>query len=768
MKKKLLLLLTLFMPVLSFSQIITGRITDASTNKTLTGANVVIIENNNGTITNADGFYKFKNIKQGTYNIEVSFMGYKTISKTINITEDKTYTLNFSIEATSIETKEVVITATKTQQNIENIPQRVYLISTNKIESNPMESADDLLKTISGTYISRSMGILSHKAIVSMRGLGGSEQSRVLILMDGVPINKSDGGSVNWNLMNLNQVAKVEVTKGPGSSLYGSNAMGGVINFISKKPTEKLAGQISSEYGTYNTIGTKMNISGRQGDDSNHGLYWDVNGFYRQSDGYNATPESERDSNDIKLNLQEYAVGTKLGYDFNKFNNIELKLDYYDDQRGTGVKIYDKDGSNFQHKTYSGSTNYNGELGKTKINAIAYYRDEPFYKLNESIKIKNGAISYQCYDVSSKRIDMGTLFNASHQIGNNNLITGGFDIKHGSVDGNDNYQTSTDVVTNKGKMNTFAFYIQDEINLFNDKTKIIAGLRYDLAKFYAGSYYITDGTNATSILTSLVNENLQEYTWSAISPKISAQYLFNKNFRTYISYSRGFRPAILDDLCRSGFIAGGFKKANPDLGAETLDNFEIGSDIHILNKIRISPTVYYSNGHNFMYYVSTGDSLMMGGHLKPVRIKQNISKVNISGAELDIVYNINDNFNIFANYTFANSQIADFDTTAGDFDLTDKYLTYVPKNQATGGITWKNKIINTNITYHFYDKQWTDDKNVSKIDAYSSVDIKFWKTFNKSFTASVNVQNLTDHTYIESHGNESLGRFITGQISYKF
>ena len=169
-----------------------------------------------------------------------------------------------------------------------------------------------------------------------------------------------------------------------------------------------------------------------------------------------------------------------------------------------------------------------------------------------------------------------------------------------------------------------------------------------------------------------------------------------------------------------------------------------------------------------MYFISTGDSLMMGGHLKPVRIKQNISKVNISGAELDVVYNINDNLNIFANYTFANSQIADFDTTAGDFDLTDKYLTYVPRNQAAGGITWKNRIINTNITYHFFDKQWTDDTNTNKIDAYSSVDIKFWKTFKKSFTVSINVQNLTDHTYIESHGNESLGRFITGQISYKF
>ncbi|RLD63187.1 MAG: hypothetical protein DRJ01_04400 [Bacteroidetes bacterium] len=767
MKKQLLLLFTLLIPFLSISQEITGKIIDASTNKALTGANVVIDETNNGTITNTDGIYKFENLEKGTYNLTVSFIGYKKVNKKINITGNKTYTLNFSIEGISVETKEVVITATKTQQNIEDIPQRVELISLNKIKSNPIESADDLLKTISGTYVSRPLGIFSHNTNVSMRGLSGSEQSRVLILMDGVPINKSDGGSVNWNLMNLNQISKVEITKGPGSSLYGSNAMGGVINFISKKPTQKFSGGISSEYGTYNTIGTKINISGRQSDDKSQGLYWDVNSFYRQSDGYNATPESERDSNDIKSNLQEYAAGTKLGYDFNKFNNIELKLNYYDDQRGTGVKIYDKDGCNFQHKTYSGSLNYKGEIGKTKMNAIVYYRDEPFYRLNESIKMKSGSIYYKCYDVSSKRIDMGTMFNASHKFGQHNLITTGFDIKHGSVDGNDNYQTSTDVVTNKGKMNTFAFYAQDELNLLNNKIKIIAGLRYDFANFYDGAYYITDGTNATSILTSLVNENLDEHTWSAISPKISAQYLFNKNFRTYISYSQGFRPSTLDDLSRSGFIAGGFKQANPNLEAETLDNFEIGGDINIKNKLKISPSVYYSIGHDFMYYVSTGDSLMMGSRLKPVRIKQNISKVNIYGAELDISYQINSNINIFANYTFANSQIAEFDASTGDFDLTDKYLTYVPQNQVVSGISWTNKIINTNVTYHYYDDQWMDDQNINKIDAYSSIDLRFWKAI-KAFTLSVNIQNVTDHTYIESHGHESLGRFITGQVSYQF
>ena len=210
-----------------------------------------------------------------------------------------------------------------------------------------------------------------------------------------------------------------------------------------------------------------------------------------------------------------------------------------------------------------------------------------------------------------------------------------------------------------------------------------------------------------------------------------------------------------------------FKIANPDLEAETLDNIEWGMDIHLFDKLKISPSVYYSLGNDFMYYVSTGDSLAMGSKIKPVRKKENISKVKIFGVELNVNYIINNNLTAFANYNYNNSKIDDFDISTGDNDLTDNYLIYVPKNVVSAGVEWMNRYVNVNVLYQYRDKQYMDDLNINFINSYSNVDIRLWKNIN-NFKIGLNVINLTDETFIESHGNISIGRFITGQIGYRF
>lgn len=762
-KNKLYLVLSLafLMPLFLQAQTkISGKVLDALNGKALSGANIIIKSSKQGTITNEKGSFSFETNLSNKQIITVSYLGYETVKKNINIKEGKNIKLNFLLNSVNIEAKGIVVTATKTKNRIEDVPVRVELISPKQIESNPTNTIDDVLKTTSGVYVDRAEGIFSHGAIVSMRGVGGSEQSRVLVMVDGIPVNKLDGGSVNWNRINSSEVKNIEISKGPASSLYGSNAMGGAINIITKVPTKKIEGSVSAEYGTYNTMSTKFSVGGKTSSDKD-GFYWNLNGMYRSSDGYNHTPEEERDSTTVKSELEEYAIGTKVGYKFNELNSVEAKFNYFDDMRGTGVKIYNEDGCNFQHKTYSSSVVYKGGKNKTRWNAIAYYSIEPFYRYNESIK--------KTYTVDSDRKDYGALFNVSQPIGNHNLITSGIDLKQGSVDASDNYITSTDIVWNKGKMNTFAYYLQDEVSLFKEKVKIIAGLRYDYAKFFDGAYYLENSTNATSILESLVNDNLDEASWSALSPKLSAQYRFNKDIRVYVSYSKGFRPAILDDMCRSGFIAGGFKIANPDLEAETLDNIELGADFHLSEKLRISPSVYYSLGDNYMYYVSTGDSIAMGTKIKPIRKKENISKVKIYGAELAVNYTINNNLTAFANYNYNSSKIDDYEFAEGEDDITGNYLTYVPKNVVSLGVNWLNRFVNVNLLYQYRDDQYTDDLNSEDgmIKAYSNIDVKVWKNID-NFKIGLNVINLTDQTHVESHGNISIGRFITGQIAYRF
>lgn len=119
-----------------------------------------------------------------------------------------------------------------------DVPLRTDVLNKTKVDNIPSLSADDFLRSVPGLLISRGASIFS-SSTVSLRGMG-NEAGCTLVMVDGVPVNKSDGGSVNWNAIDNKQVQQVEVTKGPGSSIHGGNAMGGVINLRTAAPQKPL------------------------------------------------------------------------------------------------------------------------------------------------------------------------------------------------------------------------------------------------------------------------------------------------------------------------------------------------------------------------------------------------------------------------------------------------------------------------------------------------------------------------------------------------
>ncbi|GAB1374018.1 hypothetical protein MASR1M46_08990 [Bacteroidales bacterium] len=128
--------------------------------------------------------------------------------------------------------KDVVVSATKTGREILKTPVRISNIPVQSIKSAPVLNADDILKGVSGLIVTRNMGIFDKHSSVSARGVG-KEQARTLILIDGVPINKLSTGSANFGMINQALLQSVEVVKGPNSNIFGGNAMGGSVNYIS-------------------------------------------------------------------------------------------------------------------------------------------------------------------------------------------------------------------------------------------------------------------------------------------------------------------------------------------------------------------------------------------------------------------------------------------------------------------------------------------------------------------------------------------------------
>ncbi len=649
--------------------------------------------------------------------------------------------------------REVIITATKTERLLEDIPGKADMINLKQIENFPAQKMDDLLRLVSGINVTRNTGIYSIRPSVTIRGISGDEQGRTLVLMNGIPLNTSDEGGVNWNRINPSNIQKVEIFKGPGSSLYGNNAMGGVINIITRKPVSPIEGMVGMSYGTYNTCKPEGYIGGRL----NNGITYSLSGFYQGSDGYNNIPDTLRTNPDYSIAryLKEGSISASMGYSLSDLLNIEWQYDFYKDKRGEGEKIQAPDGEYRNFMTHFSRIRLSGSKDKWHYDLAMYFQREHYFRIDERMRGGN----YSRFNVRSDRDDYGAIFNTNYVLSTSQQVTGGIELKQGKVDGGDYYQTSDDQVTNKGSLRSLSLYAQDEIALFTEKLKLIAGVRLDQVQFYDGEYL---ATGAGVDYWEQYSPDLVNHTWYAVSPRLAARYSFSEKISSYASWSRGFRASILDDLCRSGYMWIGPKIANPQLGPEYLDNLELGMNIRLFEKITLEPTIYHSVGNDFLYYVATADSLFG----RPVYRRENVTRVNITGVEADARFQINANLMVRVNYTYNKSEIDAFEKSP---ELAGKQLKFTPINRASAGLLWMNKYVNLGVSLLYKDTQFTDDMNTRFIKHYTTADLQLSRGFiGDHLMVSLAIQDLLDNEHMETWEYVSPGRLINGRISVKF
>ncbi len=753
--------------VMTGQEKISGIIKDAESGEFLTGANVVIEHTNQGTTTNEKGFFNLIDIQDGPVIVVASYVGYESRSRTI--TPGKDLICNFDLYKKEIYADQVVVTASRNEQMIGDVAGRIGLISSRMIAATPNNSVDDLFKSTSGVFVDRSSGFITHSAVVNIRNITAGEQGRVLALLDGLPMNKTDGGTVNWNRINSDDVDRIEIFKGPGSSVYGNNAMGGVVNIITKRSDkEGVHGYAEASYGSMNTLGQKLGFNGRLS--GNHGLVFRLSGFRRTSEGYNTYRENFRDLFSVNSNLRELGVDAKIGYDLNDKTNFQFTYNFYDDTRGQGTKV--KENNSMSFKTNFASCNLIMTLSSFKVNLNAFYQLENYLRVMEKYKTStSGALtSYDLIYVDADRLDYGTNLNVTLPL-SGNTVTTGIEVKRGKIDGADVYQTSTDVVANRGTMLFLSGFLQDEVNL-TPVIKIFAGLRFDDIRFSDGEFIVSGATAATNYMTSF-NGPLSDFDWSSFTPKISAQYVFSDYLKVYAAYSQGFRAASLDDLTRDGLIKLGFKKANPNLKPESLENIELGLNYDFRKTFYILPSVYVMTGKDFMAYINTGSTVSISGRNRPIIIKDNITKVRFVGGDVDIKYFPSAALSVTGNVAYSKTEILNF---IGSSLLEGKELTYSPNTLANIGITYFNDVVNTTLNVHYQSKQFTADDNSEVdasgnsqlIDAATTVDIKLWKKFFALLSVNMEIQNISDVRTIATYDRYSLGRMITAGISVEF
>jgi len=167
-------------------------------------------------------------------------------------------------EPSAIRLEEIVVTATRTERSLAEVPASVSVITEDEIQTAPAQNIDEILRTESGVDVKRVVGMGSGiPSMLSIRGVPGA--NRTLVLVDGMPANASGTGFISFNEVPLDSIERVEVVRGPFSSLYGANAFGGVINIITREGEGKPGAQIHGGLGSEGLWEAGAQSSGEMG-----------------------------------------------------------------------------------------------------------------------------------------------------------------------------------------------------------------------------------------------------------------------------------------------------------------------------------------------------------------------------------------------------------------------------------------------------------------------------------------------------------------------
>ena len=226
---------------------ITGKVTDAKTGKPLYGANILVLGTVLGAASDMGGQFFIHNLPVGTYDVEASMMGYKKeIKKEVPVLSGKDTQIAFQLEPTVLQQPALVVTASKRTQHLEDAPTSIDVVDKKDIQARNVTTLDEVLQNTAG------VGIINGQ--INLRGSTGwnlAAGSRVLLMVDSHPLINGDTGGLDWDVIPVEEVERVEIVKGAGSALYGSNAMAGMVNILTRDPTPYPETRLRLSWGFY-------------------------------------------------------------------------------------------------------------------------------------------------------------------------------------------------------------------------------------------------------------------------------------------------------------------------------------------------------------------------------------------------------------------------------------------------------------------------------------------------------------------------------------
>ncbi len=605
MKCAVLLWMYVFITSALFAQIkLSGNVSDKTTNEKLESAVISIPELKRGAIADEAGNFSFVNLPKGNYLLNVKYVGYAALNIQLKLYRDTT--IRIQLAQTAAELNDVVVTGVSKATEVKESPIAITLVNQKELQATTATNIVDAISRLPGVS-SINTGAAISKPVI--RGLG---YNRVVTLNDGIKQEGQQWGDEHGIEIDEASISRVEVLRGPGSLMYGSDAIAGVVNFLPDAPVAE--GRIALNALLNYQSNNQMISSSLMTAGNIRGVNWSLRGSNKTVGDY-STPYDGKvwNSGYREWNMNGgFGVNKQWGYSSLSFSTFNQKIGFNDGAR-------DSSGL-FLRETVSGDTVITSIAEGADLKGYQIFT--PFQRVNHHhISIQNkifigrGSLAINAAWQMNERREFGDALHPMAAGLHFLMHTGSLDIQYHLPEMKDWNSTVGISGTYQNSRNKGTEFLIPADHLFDYGIFALtqrrfhhlffeAGLRFDQRFFHSQQLFLqADGvvSNESDTSATQIFSDLKKMFWN-ISGSIGLSYRANDNWVIKFNVAKGFRAPVAAELASNGQHEGTFRYeyGNANLKPESSYQVDAGID-YTSEHVNVSVDVFENSILNYIY-----------------------------------------------------------------------------------------------------------------------------------------------------------------------
>jgi outer membrane receptor protein involved in Fe transport len=626
----------------------------------------------------------------------------------------------------------VVVTPSRLEQQAGEAPASVTVITADDVRSAPYVALDDLLRQIpSFSLFRRSSSLVGHPTTqgVSLRGVGPSGASRALVLVDGIPINDPFGGWIPWSRVPLLSVEQIEVVRGGGSALWGNGALGGVINVITRRPTERSA-IFESSFGNHDTKNFDLLLRETLGP-----WRFSLEGSYFDTAGYKIVLPQQRGAIDTPADSRHAVFNGRLEFAPSPDLTLFLSGTFFDEDRHNGTKLQIND-------TQSGSIAGGGTLRTSdgsEWRATVFAQMQGFHS-TFSTQAADRQSETLALDQHSPSTSVGTALSWNRRFGDH-FVLAGVDARWVGGETNEGVFNNNVFLRNRvaGGDQLFAGLYAQDVWTIAHWLELTGGVRGDYWRSYDG--FRRDTPPPAGIPP---RQSFAAVDYVIPSPRLAALVHVTSTTDLEAAGYQGFRVPTLNEQYRVFRVRNDVTVANAGLKPERMTGGELGV------RQRFSPVDVRVTG----FWNEVTDQILNVTLARPLpdcpagtacRQRQNVELTRIRGVETEIEVRPVPRWRVVLSHVYTDAHVVDATRQPA---LQGKRLAQVPDHVVTLGVRWDNPTwVNVAANVRYVGRQFEDDLNTLPLNPFTTVDLHLSRPLAKWADVFLSFENLLNETY---------------------